>query len=72
MTEIAQHLRDVGALRDGLAVEAAAQVLWWLNGPSTFRPLVVEQGWTLDAYETLLGDLLIAALAPRKPARGRR
>jgi AcrR family transcriptional regulator len=72
MTEIAQHLHDVGALRDGVTVAAAAQVLWWLNGPSSFRPLVVEQGWSLEAYEALLGDLLITALAPRRPARARR
>jgi AcrR family transcriptional regulator len=72
MTEIAQHLLAAGALRDGVTVEAAAQVLWWLNGPATFRPLVVEQGWSLEAYEVLLGDLLVAALAPRKPVRARR
>ena len=72
MTEIAQHLQSAGALREDVTVEAAAQVLWWLNGPSTFRPLVAEQGWSLEAYETLLGDLLVAALAPRKPVPGRR
>jgi AcrR family transcriptional regulator len=72
MREIAQHLHDAGALREGLSVDAAAQLLWWLNGPATFRPLVVEQGWSHEDYEVLLGDLLVAALAPRKPVRARR
>jgi AcrR family transcriptional regulator len=72
MTEIAQHLHDVGALREGLSVAEAAQVLWVFSGPATFRALCVEQGWEPAAFESLLGDLLVAALAPRKRLRARR
>jgi hypothetical protein len=72
MTEIAEHLAQVGALREGLTVETAAQVLWAFSGPALFRQLVVEQGWTTEAYTPLLGDLLVTALVPRKPVRRRR
>jgi AcrR family transcriptional regulator len=72
MTEIAQHLHDAGALREGLSVAEAAQVLWVFSGPATFRALCVEQGWEPSAFESLLGDLLVAALAPRKRLRARR
>ena len=55
-------------LRSGLAPAAAADLLWAIAGPDLYWKLVIEQGWSGDAYEALLGDALVAALmAPSEP-----
>lgn len=40
-----------GALRPGLDVERAADILWTLNHPDVWHLLVGERGWTPDEYE---------------------
>lgn len=45
-------------LRKGLTPAKATDVLWALNHPDVYQLLVVERGWTLDAYEQWLGDAL--------------
>jgi AcrR family transcriptional regulator len=54
------HERD--ALKKGLDVEAASDLLWTLNHPSVYQLLVGERGWTLDRYEQWLGDVLCSQL----------
>ena len=59
---IAQSLGEKDALRPGLDVEAATDILWALNLSNVWHGLVVERGWTPERFEQWLGDVLIAQL----------
>lgn len=50
------------ALRAGISVPAARDIMWALTGRESYRLLVVERKWSSDRYEKWLGDLLISAL----------
>ena len=45
-----------GALRDGLDVEAAADVLWVLIDAGLFHLLVHRRGWTAKRFEAWLAE----------------
>jgi AcrR family transcriptional regulator len=45
-----------GALRRGLTVTRAADIIWALNHPNTWIQLRVLRGWTPDQYERWVGD----------------
>jgi AcrR family transcriptional regulator len=51
-------LREQGALRPGLSLEEATDVLWALTSYDLYRMLVVEQRWEPEHYETWLAQLL--------------
>jgi AcrR family transcriptional regulator len=51
-------LREQGALRHGLSLEEATDVLWALTSYDLYRMLVVEQRWEPERYETWLAQLL--------------
>jgi hypothetical protein len=55
-------LHDLGALRPGLEVDRAADILWTLNHPDLWRLLVTDRGWTSEAYETWIADTACAQL----------
>jgi AcrR family transcriptional regulator len=55
---------DPGDLRDGVTQEEARDLLWLLYAPEVYARLVEQRGWSLDAYERWLGDLLVTALLP--------
>jgi AcrR family transcriptional regulator len=59
------RLVDAAALRRGLGVDAARDILWSLTSGELYRLLVRERKWTADEYETWLGALLAAALLHR-------
>jgi hypothetical protein len=44
------------ALKRGLSVDRATDVLWTINHPSTWQCLVVARGWTPDASEAWTRD----------------
>jgi AcrR family transcriptional regulator len=48
---IVEALAKNGALRDGLDVARAADILWTLNHPDVWHLLVGERGWTPDEFE---------------------
>ena len=48
---IAERLAAKQALRAGLDVDSAADVLWTLNHPTVWQLLVRERGWTGEQYE---------------------
>ena len=58
MTMAARAFRDQGALRPGLSVGRAADILWHYAGPWAYRSFVTGRGWTLDEYEAWIGDTL--------------
>lgn len=47
---IAKRLQELGALRDGLTIEAAADLLWLYTAPENYKMLVVERNWSAKQY----------------------
>jgi AcrR family transcriptional regulator len=58
MTLAARGFQEQGALRPGLTIARAADILWLYLGPWSYRVLVTQGGWTLDEYEAWLADTL--------------
>lgn len=58
-----QVLDEKGALRPGLNVSRATDILWTLNHPNLYRLRVDDRGWTPDQHER--GDLLCFQLLER-------
>ncbi len=59
---VVQSLADKGALKTGLDVDTAADILWSLNHPALYGLLAGERGWAPERYEEWLGDLLCGEL----------
>jgi AcrR family transcriptional regulator len=59
---VVQVLDQKGALRTGLTLSVARDILWTLTSYDIYRRLAVERRWTADQYERWLGDTLIATL----------
>jgi AcrR family transcriptional regulator len=59
---VVEDLDKRTALRPGLDVEHATDVLWTLNHPDVYRLLVSERGWTPDEHEEWLADILCEQL----------
>lgn len=56
---------EAGAIRPGLGATQAADSMWLLSSVEQYLLAVEVLGWSGDAYETWLGDLLsTAVLAP--------
>jgi hypothetical protein len=62
---IVETLHAAKALRRGLDVDRAADVLWALNHPDVWRLLVVERGWTPEQYERWFRESATAQLLRR-------
>lgn len=56
MRLLAAELAATGALRPGLLVEEAADVLWSMNSPEFYLLLVGQRGWDPDRYQQWLAD----------------
>ncbi|WP_433684654.1 TetR/AcrR family transcriptional regulator [Nocardia sp. CA-119907] len=57
-----EALSASGKLRPDLSVEAVRDILWTLTSRDTYRMLVAVRGWSSEAYEAWLADLLVSAL----------
>ncbi len=66
-TVVVANLADKGALKPGLSVPDAADLLWSLNHPALYHLLVVERGWSTDRYIRWLRDALVAQLVVSQP-----
>lgn len=62
---VVESLHAKGALRPGLDVDSAADILWALNHPSVYRLLADDRGWTPERYERWLADILCSELLAR-------
>jgi AcrR family transcriptional regulator len=62
---IVQALDDGGALRDGLDVARAADIMWTLNHPDVWHLLVGARGWTPEAWEQWFADTVGEQLLKR-------
>ena len=59
---IVQSLADKRALKDGLDVDTAADILWSLNHPTLYRLLAAERDWPPERYEQWMTELLCTQL----------
>jgi hypothetical protein len=59
---IVKTLHDRKALRRGLDVARAADILWTLNHPNLWQLLVVERGWSPDRFEKWFAETAVAQL----------
>jgi hypothetical protein len=59
---IVKGLAGAKALRRGLDVARATDILWMLNHPDVYLLLVRGRGWTLEEYEQWFGDTACAQL----------
>jgi AcrR family transcriptional regulator len=59
---IVESLDDKGALRRGLDVTQATDILWTLNHPDLWQLLVAQRGWTPEQYEAWFGDTACSQL----------
>jgi AcrR family transcriptional regulator len=60
--DVVKALKRRKALKPGLGVDRAADILWTLNHPSVYFLLLAGRGWTEDEYERWLGDITCAEL----------
>lgn len=56
------ELASENALAPGLDATKALDILWAFTGRDLYRMLVVERGWSSDAYEQWLKELLVKML----------
>jgi len=59
---VVERLQANNALRPGLELDQAADILWALNHPDLYRLLVEDRCWTPKQYEEWLGDAFCAQL----------
>ena len=59
---IVESLQARQALRPGLDVAQASDILWTLNHPDVWLLLVGERGWTLERWERWFADTACAQL----------
>jgi AcrR family transcriptional regulator len=59
---IVEVLERKSALKAGLDVARATDILWALNHPSLYRLLVGDRGWTPERYEEWLADAFCSEL----------
>ncbi|WP_294569640.1 TetR/AcrR family transcriptional regulator [uncultured Arthrobacter sp.] len=62
LARVAEHLQALGALRSGLSTGEAADLLWLWFGPTAWRTLVIERGWSWDRAEEALYRSALASL----------
>jgi AcrR family transcriptional regulator len=59
---IVESLDAKHALKSGLDVTRAADILWTLNHPDLWRLLVGQRGWTPEQFERWFADTAVAQL----------
>lgn len=63
---IIEALHRKRALKRGLNVSLATDILWTLNHPNVYRLLVSDRGWTPDQHEKWLANLLCYELLAKR------
>lgn len=58
----AKRLAKEKSLAKGLSLSKAHAILWAFTGRDMYRMFVVERGWSSDAYEKWVGELLVETL----------
>jgi AcrR family transcriptional regulator len=69
---IVESLHAKKALKAGLGVDRASDILWLINHPNQWQLLVGQRGWTPEQYERWCSDLACSELLKPKTATRRR
>lgn len=64
-SELVRILAARGSLRDGLTVRTAADILFAIGSPETYRLLVVDRGWSAGRFEHWYAETLAQLLLAR-------
>ena len=64
-TSIVTHVAGRFGLRPGLNAEQAVDIVWTLTSFEIADRLIRRCGWSLDAYEQWLGDVVVGSLTER-------
>ncbi len=64
-TSIVTHVAGRFGLRPGLDAEQAVDIVWTLTSFEIADRLIRRCGWSLDAYEQWLGDVVVGSLTER-------
>ncbi|MFC3999300.1 TetR/AcrR family transcriptional regulator [Nocardiopsis sediminis] len=64
LAAVARRLGELDALRPGLTLGRATDILWFYLGHRSWYELVVEQGWPWETTEHWLAEQITAALVP--------
>jgi AcrR family transcriptional regulator len=64
------ELAERGALREGLPVDEAADVVWTLCSHAVYELLVGQRGWSAERYRDWLAAALARELLPEPDGRG--
>ena len=64
LRRFAALLAERGALRPGLTVDRAADIIWTVCAQANYESLVRARGWSHDEYRDWLTDTLAAHLLP--------
>jgi AcrR family transcriptional regulator len=65
MTALGRMLLGTGQLRPGIDLGEVRDVLWNYLSVDAYERLVMQRGWSLEAYARWLAEALIAGLCPR-------
>jgi len=60
---LVQRLFDGGIVRPELSFDTARDILWSLTSRELYRMMVIERGWSPEAYEQWLAEALTQLLA---------
>lgn len=66
MRRFAEHLGQTNALRPGLTVERAADLIWTICAQANYDALVTSRGWSDQEYHNWLTDTLASSLLPNE------
>lgn len=64
MRHVARNLKAAGHVRDDIAIEKVADILWTYTAPQLYELLVDIRGWSAVQFGAFVGAALTAALAP--------
>jgi TetR/AcrR family transcriptional regulator, regulator of autoinduction and epiphytic fitness len=67
MSHLPRQLAQRQALRPGLSVEEARDILWTLNSQAVYDLLVEERGWSAERYRDWIAFTLKRLLLPDEP-----
>lgn len=70
MTGLAGHLHGLGGLRAGLTAESTRDLLWAHTAPALYELLVLQRGWSTEAYQAHVVDILQAAVIGSAEGQG--
>lgn len=71
MTEFARHLYETKAVRPGLTLEEARDIIWTLQSAEMYDLLVLQRSWTPERYGRWIAEAMSSALLPPRKSESK-